>query len=377
MLNYCGAPEGNRETRGKVARVTPCAPSEGLVQTRGAQRRRAVPSTLRKRDAAASRPSPVFKNRFAPCFRRKASGARLDAPRVKPYKIGVPALVDYLRLPRRAGAGMSWLRAWASLLLAAPLCLPPNHATMAGAGITIYFFSPETNINNFSSLKGEFDSFFAGVGHHKFQPFRDRESFETALKDYRPGLFLMSSWHYSQLPDKTRWEPVLIGTLKRLTTQRHVLCSKKAVESLPALSGRTIASAGTREFTLNLLLQILGRDQLPLVNSLNVLTVPKDIDALMAVGFGVAQAAVTTESGLDKLFQTNPKQHEQLRALATGPESLLPVVVAPADAGADCQALISVLQSMAADPEGRQRLRMLGLEGWQPVEEAQRKLLRK
>ncbi len=39
-----------------------------------------------------------------------------------------------------------------------------------GESPTVYFFSPETNINNFSSLKTEFDTYFGDKG--KFQPFK-------------------------------------------------------------------------------------------------------------------------------------------------------------------------------------------------------------
>jgi hypothetical protein len=63
----------------------------------------------------------------------------------------------------------------------------------------VFFFSPDTNVNNFSTLKGEFDSCFATAGNHKFQPFADRAAFEAALKEKRAGLFLMSSRHFAQI----------------------------------------------------------------------------------------------------------------------------------------------------------------------------------
>lgn len=244
-------------------------------------------------------------------------------------------------------------------------------------GATIHFYSPETNINNFGTLKGEFDAFFAGAGGHKFQPYGDRLAFEKAMAGNAGGLFLMSSWHYPQLAAKAAWQPMLIGQLKDKFTQRHVLCAKKAVLNVAALKGAKVASAGNKAFTLNLLADLLGPDNRGLVPEQNVLPVPKDMDALMAIGFGAAQAAIATESGLDKLGKTSPNQRAALTELARGPERMLPVVVAPAQPDAAIQALLKVLAGMGADAEGQQRLLLLGLDGLAPIAAAQRNELRK
>jgi hypothetical protein len=257
--------------------------------------------------------------------------------------------------------------------LSAPFILS---ARAQAAGATIHFYSPETNINNFGTLKGEFDAFFAGAGGHKFQPYSDRAAFEKVIEG-NAGLFLMSSWHYPQLAAKAAWHPVLIGQLKEKSTQRHVLCAKKTVANFAALKGVKVASAGNKAFTLDLLFDLLGPDHRALVTEQNLLPVPKDLDALMAIGFGVAQAAVATESGLDKLARTNAKQHDALTQLAKGSERLLPIVVAPAQPDAASQALLKVLAGMGADPEGQQRLRLLGLDGLAPIADAHLNELRK
>lgn len=245
------------------------------------------------------------------------------------------------------------------------------------APATLYFFSAETNINNFGTLKGEFDSFLATAGGHRFQPFSDRATFERLLTEKRPGLYFMSSWHYTQLPAREQWSPVLIGTLKNKTTHRHILCARKAGLALSGLAGLTIASAGKRDFTHGLLSQMLPPAQHDLLPSLKVLEVPKDIDALMAASSGGAAAALTSESGLERLRNTNLKQFEQLNRLATGVERLLPIVVSPGPPNPGCAALIKVLTTMGGETEGAQRLRMLGLDGCKPIDEENLQELRK
>ena len=262
-------------------------------------------------------------------------------------------------------------------LAVAWLGVPFIRSTRAQAqGATIHFYSPETNINNFGTLKGEFDAFFASAGGHKFQPYGDRAAFEKAMAGNPGGLFLMSSWHYPQLAAKAAWQPMLIGQLKDKFTQRHVLCAKQNVANIAALKDAKITSAGSKAFTLNLLADLLGPDHRGLVPEQNVLAVPKDMDALMAIGFGAAQAAVATESGLEKLAKTNPNQRAALKELARGPERMLPIVVAPAQPDAASQALLKVLEGMGSDAEGQQRLRLLGLDALAPIADAQRNELR-
>lgn len=267
-------------------------------------------------------------------------------------------------------------RAFGALAVAA---LGATHLRLARAqstGATIHFYSPETNINNFGTLKTEFDGFFAGVGGHKFQPYGDRAAFEKALES-GAGLFLMSSWHYPQLAAKAAWQPTLIGQLREKFTQRHVLCAKKGTVGMGALKGAKVASVGNKPFTMNLLADLLGAEHRALVPEQNVLPVPKDIDALLAIVFNTAQGAVVTEGGLDRLAKTNARQHEALAQLAKGPERLLSIVAGPAQPDAACQALLKVLVGMGADPEGQQRLRLVGLDALAPVTDAHRAILRK
>ena len=55
--------------------------------------------------------------------------------------------------------------------------------TFAVSNATIYFYSTETNINNFKSLKMEFDRYLSKLGSFEFQPFIAKETFEKHIKD--------------------------------------------------------------------------------------------------------------------------------------------------------------------------------------------------
>ena len=218
-----------------------------------------------------------------------------------------------------------WIRK--SLLAVGLVCAClPGRALAEDDARTIYFFSPETNINNFGALKREFDAYFAGFDGQKFQPFSIKEDFEAFMQKQPNGLFLMSSWHYQQLPDKKHFMPLLVGRLKEKITQKHLIFVEKHIQVVEGVENNTIATAGSPEFTMTLLRKILG-DEEELLESFELLVVPKDIDALMAVSYGVAGAAVATEGGAAKLARFNPKQFNALRAMGDGEESMLPVLV--------------------------------------------------
>lgn len=255
-------------------------------------------------------------------------------------------------MPRRAA-----LRTM--LLAAAGACAWRDVRAQEKSPLTVFFHSPETNVNNFSVLKGEFDTFLAPLGGHKFQPFSDRDTFEKQLAARPRGLFLLSSWHYRQLAAKTALDPLLVGHARGKATQKHQLFSH--TQNLADLRGQKIATAGTRDYTLTLLHDMLPGQQ-PLIATLNLLVVPKDIDALMAVGFGAARGAVATENGAEKLAKLNPKQRESLKQIGDGRESLLPVLAATRGADTDVRNLAKVFAGMDATPEGRSRLQLLGLE---------------
>ena len=275
----------------------------------------------------------------------------------------------------RQGA-RAWLHGFILVAVCSMLVWPSLRVTEPGPA-TIYFFSSESSINNFNMLKGEFDWFFSSAGNHKFQPFRNRADFESVLQEKRAGLFLMSSWHFAQLPDKQHWRPVLIGSRNQSSTQRHIISARQGAGGLPDLRGKTIAAAGSKEFATELLAGMLPPAQRDAVSQFKILTVPKDIDALMSVGFGVADAAITTENGLERLAKLNPRQHDQLIRVATGPEQLLPVIAAPVEAHESCEELQKVLQSMGTNPDGQQLLSMLGLDAWRALEPKHLEVLQK
>jgi ABC-type amino acid transport substrate-binding protein len=240
----------------------------------------------------------------------------------------------------------------------------------ANATYTVYFYNPETNINYYVLLKGEFDKYLSDYGSFKFQPFSNRKTFEKILVKQRDGVFLLSSWHYHNLLGKVPIEPVLVGLLKGKTTQRKILSATENIASIDSLKGKSIASAGSEEYIKFILSRMLGEEKKDIIDSVKILTVPKDIDALMAVESGLASSALSTKTSFTELLAINPKQYGTLNQLASM-ETLLQIVAAPKQFDENVGLLLSILQDMMSSVEGKRNLKMISLDGWEKISNAE------
>jgi hypothetical protein len=212
----------------------------------------------------------------------------------------------------------------------------------------------------------EFDQYLSAFGDYEFQPFSDRETFEEHVKDKTQCLLLLSSWHYTLIHKDYSLEPVLVGTRNNRTSQKRILVVSDDSADIRTVEAGQIASASSPQHTLSTLKEMFKAQDSG--ENFKILTVPKDIDALMSVGFGMAQSALIAESALDTLKTLNPSLYKKLKTLAESEESLLLILAAPESFVEDAGELIEIFQTMSSHPEGQEKIRMLGLDGWQPLD---------
>ncbi|MEO5332762.1 MAG: phosphate/phosphite/phosphonate ABC transporter substrate-binding protein [Magnetococcus sp. YQC-5] len=240
---------------------------------------------------------------------------------------------------------------------------------------TLYFYNPETNIDNFAILKKEFDLYFAQYGEFYITPFSKMDAFEQTMTATQEGLFLVSSWHFKTLMKAKKLKPLLIGVIKGGSTHKKVLVVEKKIASLEALRGKQVASSSSKEYTQGILKEMLETNHPDVTSSLRIITVPKDMDALMSVTFGMAESALTTQESLEQLALLNPTHHKRLTVLALSDELLLPIVSISNSSMDPAKPLIGILERMGADPAAEEQLRMLGLDGFRPLSAEDKKRL--
>jgi len=239
--------------------------------------------------------------------------------------------------------------------------------------IKIYFYSSEANINNFKSLKMEFDRYLSKLGPYEFQPFSARDVFEKQVKGKENCLLLLSSWHYRHIHKQYALKPALTGVRNGKKYQKKILVSGEKPADIEAAKPGLIASASSLQYTTNalkIMLQKKYADQ-----TFQVLTVPKDIDALMSVGFGMAKLAFASENAFEELKGVNPKLCSKMKVIAEGVETLGLVLAFPPGFKENTQKTIDIIKNMPMDSDGKRRIRMLGLDGWQELDASDRSKL--
>ena len=246
------------------------------------------------------------------------------------------------------------------------LCVAPDR-------IVIYFYSSETNINNFKSLKMGFDKYLARYGPYEFQPFKDRETFEKYIRDKEKCLLLLSSWHFKNIYKEYCLTFALTGLRNGKKYQQRILVSLDTALSIDSLTGINIASASSIEHTKSVLAGIFKQRDITVTAS--ILQVPKDIDALWSVGNGTSKAALVTRNAFEELVNINPSMHRKMKILAEGRESLSLIVAVPESFVELAVQPINVIRSMPMNPDGKKKMGMLGLDGWQEPDPSDRQIL--
>jgi len=242
---------------------------------------------------------------------------------------------------------------------------------------TLFFYNPESNINDFRSLKTLFDDYLSSKGKYQFQPFDNKQSFENFLKKNKNDVFLLSSWHYQDLLKQgyANLEAILVGTVDGKITYTKVISTKKNVKNINKLSGKNVASAGNKNYTQTMLENIA--EQQDVSTEFKILSVPKDIDALMSVLFGMSQGALTARNSLETLESINPKKYSLLHQLAESQPIMLPVVVAYQPISqASTKQLVDIIENLPHSKEGKGILSILGWEGWKKVTNTEMQLLK-
>jgi ABC-type amino acid transport substrate-binding protein len=97
--------------------------------------------------------------------------------------------------------------------------------------------------------------------------------------------------------------------------------------------------------------------------NVKIIPVPKDIDALLAVGFGQVDAAFVSLAQFEMLERVNPKLTGNLREIGYAQESPFPKLYATSRASnAEMAAILSALSSARKSGAGRRMFTTLGFD---------------
>lgn len=231
---------------------------------------------------------------------------------------------------------------------------------------TIYFYNPEISTTRNLVLKTTFDRYFQQNSSLFLQPVAEKETFHQLLKEHQDSFFILSSWHYQALGHASGMQVVFRGQ-KDGTDTFYKLFIGTSDSLLNSREPITVATSVSESRSARLLDSVLTSDSANLINRVTWLIVPKDIDALMSVGFGMADAALASEASLETLSMVYRDQYRKLHVLGkTLPLKRL-VIIASQEALASHPEFIKQIDNMSRGPKGKLGLKLLGLDGWKQV----------
>jgi len=215
----------------------------------------------------------------------------------------------------------------------------------------IYFYSTDININNFKSLKISFDRYIQDYGKYQFQPFSNKNTFEEQLK-YDDSVFILSSWHYKKISKKYNLEALLVAQKKGTITDTKILVGKKK-SSVKGL----VTSAYDISYTKELLSKLTKNK----IDNLPILIVPKEIDALMSVSFGMSDFALVSKDSLSFLQSVNPSLTKDFQIFSES-EPKFRMVLANNKIKKNKQEIVTMFNDMSKKPKGQNILEMMGIQ---------------
>jgi len=214
---------------------------------------------------------------------------------------------------------------------------------------SVYFYTTETNINNFKSLKVNFDNYLKHFGNYSFQAFNNKDVFEGFLENENI-VVILSSWHYKQIAKKYNLQAKLVALKKQSITDTKVLVGKKYSTYMG-----TVTTPFSYEYANTYI------DKLSLKTSLNILNVPKEIDALMSVGFGMSQFALVSKESFELLKKANSFLASQMEIFNESAPTLR-MLVASKNKNHNNKECVEIFTTLDSKDEGKKVLDMLGVD---------------
>jgi hypothetical protein len=195
---------------------------------------------------------------------------------------------------------------------------------------SFYYFNPDSSQSNLARLKQEMEHFLTRNGLSiYFQPFAKYHDFHRELTENMPAFAFLPEWYFQQNKKSSQLRPLLQPVRNGQTTYRKVLLtSQDATLTLQNLHNKTLAMTTMGQEGSDLLDTLIFNKYKLKSNALNIISTPKDSDALFALAVHQVDAALVSENNLQKIGEINPRILQIVRSLGKSQPIPLPILCA-------------------------------------------------
>jgi len=241
------------------------------------------------------------------------------------------------------------------------VCLP-----VAAQPIKIFFFDPDANLKNVGRLKAQMQSYLNTHDQEiHFQPFTKSSIFEHEMSVQAPQFALVSSLYLGKGSREFKLTPILIPAREGKLTYRKVLVAIGDNVDKNNLVGKTLATtlvgeSGRRWLDSHVLKALSLK-----ADSLRLIVVTKDIDALLALSFRQVDLALVAPHNIDVLKRVNPMAVNNLKILVYSHPILRSPLCSVGDVPPKViERVTELFMGMSKTPLGQKTLNLLGFDEW-------------
>lgn len=229
----------------------------------------------------------------------------------------------------------------------------------------LLYFDPDANQEHIVAVSALFNKYLETTAPGTvFEPIASQDAFEKRANDPLAKFAIVSS-SYLRQHKSMALNPLLVPEVSG-SVYYHKLLVDNGEGAPMQLNNKTVAASVRDEEAKGVLNYLKG--QSIQVDGAFVVSVTKDVDALLALTFGQADAALVTENSIEVLKQSNPNAASKFRILMrTGDFLRAPLCeVGKRVSASERASMIKVLSSLDSDESGKRLLQVLGTQRWVP-----------
>ena len=234
-----------------------------------------------------------------------------------------------------------------------------------------YYFNPDTSQGNLGNLKREFDQYLLEKGFSaNFQPFAHFVDFHRRNNERRPSFILVPDWYYRKYGKELGLRPILKPMRNGSTSYQKVILVPKSASAAPNdYEIISFALTSMLQEDVNEELKVLLANQLIDKQQVNMITVPKDLDAILALVLGQVQMALVAEYNLQTIAEINPKILHNVKQLDDTITVPMPVLCYLENRVDDKQVvkLLEIFTGMSKEKPQNKILEMLKIDNWKKI----------
>jgi hypothetical protein len=238
------------------------------------------------------------------------------------------------------------------------------HFAYPESKLHFYYFNPDSPQHNLGQLKSEMDTLLAKLDLPlEFQPFARLTDFRQRVKTDHPSFVFAPQWYVHQYARELGFEPLLQSERNAQVNYRKLLIKRlDSTEAGETFSNTSLAMTSLGPESIAILQRIIDQSIPIKIESLNIVEVPKDADAVFAVALGQVEVALVSQASLLYLQHINPRLFQSLQVIGESKPLAMPIL-GYLD-GASTKKQQEAFKRFMISTRGSTVMRALQIDGW-------------